>query len=66
MRSRLAFGIKTLISCTVFNSMLLVAFFLVIQRLLTGFHQWFDPFAAAKEQIFLRIFDSWSTMSSNG
>lgn len=48
MRSRLAFGIKTLISCTVFNSMLLVAFFLVIQRLLTGFHQWFDPFAAGK------------------
>jgi hypothetical protein len=48
MRARFAFGIKALISCAVFNSMLLVAFYLVAQRLLAGFHQWFDPFAADK------------------
>jgi hypothetical protein len=48
MRARFAFGIKALISCAVFNSMLLVAFYLVAERLLVGFHQWFDPFASDK------------------
>jgi hypothetical protein len=48
MRARFAFGIKSFVSCAVFNSMLLVAFFLVLGRLLAGFHQWFDPFAAGK------------------
>ncbi|HAA05027.1 MAG TPA: DUF2760 domain-containing protein [Syntrophobacteraceae bacterium] len=48
MRTRFAFGIKALISCVVFNSMLLVAVYWVAQRLLRGFHQWFDPFVADK------------------
>jgi hypothetical protein len=48
MRVRFAFGIKSLFTCVVFNSMLLAAFFLVLKSLLTGFHQWFDPFAAGQ------------------
>ena len=48
MRARFAFGIKALISCAVFNSMLLVAVYMVSRRLLAGFHQWFDPFVAEK------------------
>ena len=48
MRARFAFGIKSLFTCLVFNSMLLAAFFVVFKSLLTGFHQWFDPFAAGQ------------------
>lgn len=48
MRARFAYGIKALISCAVFNSMLLVAVYMGSRRLLAGFHQWFDPFVAEK------------------
>jgi hypothetical protein len=48
MRARFSFGIKSLFTCVVFNSMLLAAFYVVLKSLLTGFHQWFDPFASGQ------------------
>ncbi len=48
MSARVSFGIKSFVSCVVFNSMLLVAFYLVLGRFIASFHQWFDPFASGK------------------